>query len=293
MMKALEPYVDNVQAHYDLSDEFFRLFLDPSLTYSCAYFEQDDFTLEQAQVAKIDLALGKLDLQPGMTLLDIGCGWGALAKRAVEQYDVNVIGLTLSQNQFDHARKVVADLSSTRTAEIRLQGWEEFDQPVDRIVSIGAFEHFRRQRYSAFFAKCRSVLPADGRMLLHTIVMRPLAEVLASGVVFTRDDAHFVRFIMREIFPGGQLALSDMVVDKAAEAGFGLGRRHALGPHYRRTLDEWTDKLVAARTEAIELSSEENYDRYIRYLTGCSSRFADGRIDVVQFTLTPEPTRMS
>lgn len=293
MMKALEPYVDNVQAHYDLSDEFFKLFLDPSMTYSCAYFEHDDFTLEQAQMAKIDLALGKLDLQPGMTLLDIGCGWGALAKRAVEQYDVNVIGLTLSQNQFDHARKAVADLSSTRTVEIRLQGWEEFDQPVDRIVSIGAFEHFRRQRYSAFFAKCRSVLETDGRMLLHTIVMRPLAEVLASGVVFTRDDAHFVRFIMREIFPGGQLALSDMVVAKAAEAGFGVEREHPLGPHYRRTLDEWTDNLVAARDEAIELSSEENYDRYIRYLTGCSSRFADGRIDVVQFTLTSEPTRMS
>ncbi|MDJ0396352.1 cyclopropane mycolic acid synthase family methyltransferase [Rhodococcus sp. G-MC3] len=292
-MRALEPYVENVQAHYDLSDEFFRLFLDPSMTYSCAYFERDDMTLEEAQIAKIDLALGKLDLQPGMTLLDIGCGWGALAQRAVEKYDVNVIGLTLSQNQFDHARTVFADQPRTRTVDIRLQGWEEFDQPVDRIVSIGAFEHFRRQRYSAFFEKCRSVLPADGRMLLHTIVMRPIAEVLASGVVFTRDDAHFVRFIMREIFPGGQLAQSDMVVAKSVEAGFGVERQHALGPHYARTLDEWTEKLVAAREDAIELSSEENYDRYIHYLTGCSSRFKDGRIDVVQFTLKPESTSMS
>src|ERR1700748_2466968 len=95
----LTPDFDNVQAHYDLSDEFFRLFLDPTQTYSCAYFESEDMTLEQAQIAKIDLALGKLGLQPGMTLLDIGCGWGATMRRAVEKYGVNVVGLTLSKNQ--------------------------------------------------------------------------------------------------------------------------------------------------------------------------------------------------
>ena len=126
-------------------------------------------------------------------------------------------------------------------------------------------------------------------MLLHTIVMRPLAEVLASGVVFTREDAHFVRFIMREIFPGGQLPQSEMVMTRATEAGFHVERVHALGPHYARTLDEWTDRLLAARDRAIEVSSEENYDRYIHYLTGCSSRFKDKRIDVVQFTLTASP----
>ncbi|MGA9873636.1 MAG: cyclopropane mycolic acid synthase family methyltransferase [Rhodococcus sp. (in: high G+C Gram-positive bacteria)] len=284
MNKKLEPYVDNVQAHYDLSDEFFELFLDDTMTYSCAYFEREHMTLEEAQIAKIDLALGKLDLQPGMTLLDIGCGWGALAKRAAEKYGVDVIGLTLSRNQYEHARTTVAGLPGV---EIRLQGWEEFDQPVDRIVSIGAFEHFRRQRYTAFFDRCRKVLARDGRMLLHTIVMRPLAEVMASGVVFTREDAHFVRFIMREIFPGGQLAQSDMVVSKAADAGFALEREQALGPHYAKTLDEWTRRLEARRDEAIALSSLENYDRYIHYLTGCSFRFKDGRINVVQFTLTP------
>src|ERR1700748_2430401 len=101
----LTPDFDNVQAHYDLSDEFLRLFLDPTQTYSCAYFESDDMTLEQAQIAKIDLALGKLGLQPGMTLLDIGCGWGATLRRAVQKYDVNVVGLTLSKNQATHVQK--------------------------------------------------------------------------------------------------------------------------------------------------------------------------------------------
>src|ERR1044072_3992874 len=103
--RELKPHFEDVQAHYDLSDEFFRLFLDPTQTYSCAYFERDDLTLEEAQIAKIDLSLGKLGLKPGMTLLDIGCGWGATLNRALEKYDVNVIGLTLSEKQKEDKAK--------------------------------------------------------------------------------------------------------------------------------------------------------------------------------------------
>ena len=147
----LTPHFDDVQAHYDLSDDFFRLFLDPTQTYSCAYFERDDMTLEEAQIAKIDLALGKLGLQPGMTLLDVGCGWGATMMRAVEKYDVNVVGLTLSSNQASHVEQLIAKSESPRSKRVLLQGWEQFDEPVDRIVSIGAFEHFGHERYDAFF----------------------------------------------------------------------------------------------------------------------------------------------
>lgn len=290
MNNQLEPFVDDVRAHYDLSDDFFALFLDPSMTYSCAYFEREDMTLEEAQTAKIDLALGKLDLRPGMTLLDIGCGWGALAKRAVEKYDVNVIGLTLSRNQYEHSRAVLADLPTDRVVDIRLQGWEEFDEPVDRIVSIGAFEHFRRQRYSAFFEKCRSVLQPGGRMLLHTIVITPPDPASGAGGL-TREDAHFLRFIVRDIFPGGQLTLVKVVESKAAESGFELLREHALGPHYARTLDEWAGKLVASREKAIALSSQATYDKYVQYLTGSSERFKSSRIDVVQFTLAATTDR--
>jgi cyclopropane fatty-acyl-phospholipid synthase-like methyltransferase len=114
MTKDLTPHFDDVQAHYDLSDDFFRLFLDPTQTYSCAYFERDDMTLEEAQLAKIDLALGKLGLQPGMTLLDVGCGWGATMRRAIEKYDVNVVGLTLSQNQAAHVQKLFDEMDGPR-----------------------------------------------------------------------------------------------------------------------------------------------------------------------------------
>src|SRR6516162_327986 len=127
----LKPHFDDVQAHYDLSDDFFRLFLDPTQTYSCAYFEREDMTLEEAQIAKIDLALGKLGLEPGMTLLDVGCGWGSVMKRAVERHDVNVVGLTLSKNQYSLGQQVLDQIDTDRSRQILLRGWEEFDEPVD------------------------------------------------------------------------------------------------------------------------------------------------------------------
>ena len=129
MTKDLTPHFDDVQAHYDLSDDFFRLFLDPTRTYSCAYFERDDMTLEEAQLAKIDLALGKLGLQPGMTLLDVGCGWGATMRRATEKYDVDVVGLTLSKNQAAHVQQSFDEMDNPRGKRVSLAGWERSTSP--------------------------------------------------------------------------------------------------------------------------------------------------------------------
>lgn len=128
--------VDDVQAHYDLSDAFFALFQDPTRTYSCAYFERDDMTLHEAQVAKLDLTLGKLGLEPGMTLLDVGCGWGSVMKRAVERYDVNVVGLTLSKNQHAYCQQVLDKVDTNRSHRVLLSDWANFSEPVDRIVTI-------------------------------------------------------------------------------------------------------------------------------------------------------------
>ena len=162
----MEPHFEEVQAHYDLSDDFFGLFQDPSRTYSCAYYEREDMTLAEAQVAKIDLALGKLKLEPGMTLLDIGCGWGSVLQRAVEKYDVNVVGLTLSRNQCKFAQELLDGIDTERSRRILLRGWEQFDEPVDRIVSIEAIEAFPQERYAPFFTMCSNALPSGGRMLL-------------------------------------------------------------------------------------------------------------------------------
>ncbi|MDT5223511.1 MAG: cyclopropane-fatty-acyl-phospholipid synthase, partial [Mycobacterium sp.] len=266
----LKPHFDDIQAHYDLSDDFFRLFLDPTQTYSCAYFERDDMTLEEAQIAKIDLALGKLGLQPGMTLLDVGCGWGATMLRALNSYDVNVVGLTLSQNQAKHVEQLLANSDSSRSKRVLLQGWEQFEEPVDRIVSIGAFEHFGHERYDAFFALAHRLLPEDGIMLLHTITgLHPL-EMKDRGIPLTFEFARFVKFIVTEIFPGGRLPSIPMVEERATANGFDVTRVQSLQPHYAKTLDIWSAALEAHKDQAIAVQSEEVYERYMKYLTGCA-----------------------
>ena len=285
MAEKLRPHFEDVQAHYDLSDEFFRLFLDPSQTYSCAYFERDDMTLEEAQQAKVDLALGKLGLEPGMTLLDVGCGWGSTMRRAVEKYDVNVIGLTLSKNQAGYVQKTLDEMDSPRAKEIRLAGWEEFNQPVDRIVSIGAFEHFGHDRYDDFFQMAKEALPDDGVMLLHTITGLTPAQMTERGMPLTFELARFMKFIITEIFPGGRLPSIEMVEDRCSKGGFTLTRRQSLQPHYAKTLDHWSSALEAHKDEAIKIQSQEMYDRYMHYLTGCANGFRIGYIDVNQFTL--------
>ncbi|MGH3639280.1 MAG: cyclopropane mycolic acid synthase family methyltransferase [Mycobacterium sp.] len=281
----LKPHFDDVQAHYDLSDDFFRLFLDRTQTYSCAYFERDDMTLEEAQIAKIDLSLGKLGLEPGMTLLDIGCGWGATVKRAVERYDVNVVGLTLSKNQQAHVTELLAETHTPRSKRVLLEGWEQFHEQVDRIVSIGAFEHFGRDRYDDFFKMAYAALPVGGVMMLHTIIKPSDDQFAERALPLTMTKLKFFKFIMEEIFPGGDLPHVVTVEEHAAKVGFEVTRIQPLRLHYARTLEIWAAALEARKDEAIAIQSEEVYDRYMRYLTGCAELFNEGYTDICQFTL--------
>jgi cyclopropane-fatty-acyl-phospholipid synthase len=288
----LSPPIEAVQSHYDRSNEFFKLFLDPSMTYSCAYFERDGMTLEEAQYAKRKLALDKLNLEPGMTLLDIGCGWGSTMRHAVAEYDVNVIGLTLSENQLAHDTAKFAEMESTRRKEVRLQGWEQFDEPIDRIVSLGAFEHFADgagdagyERYGVFFKKFYNLMPDDGRMLLHTITIPDPVQTQELGLKITMTLLRYIKFILTEIFPGGRLPNVSQVDRYSADAGFKVERHHVIGEHYVPTLNAWAAALEAHKDEAIELQGQQMYDIYMHYLTGCSDLFRDGYTSVCQFTL--------
>jgi len=284
----LTPYYEESQSIYDISNDFFALFLGPTMGYTCGYYERDDMTLDESQMAKFDLALGKLNLEPGMTLLDVGCGWGGAMEVAVQRYDVNVIGITLSKAQSEFARERLAKLDTDRSMEVRLQGWEEFDEPVDRIVSIGAFEAFKAERYPLFFERAYQILPRDGRMLLHTILAHTQKFFRENGVKLTISDLKFMRFIGTEIFPGGQLPAVEDIEELADGAGFTLERVHLLQPHYARTLDMWADNLAANRDQAIAITSEEIYDRYMKYLTGCADFFRRGITNIGQFTLVKE-----
>ncbi|OBC00251.1 class I SAM-dependent methyltransferase, partial [Mycobacterium sp. 852002-40037_SCH5390672] len=216
-------------------------------------------------------------LEPGMTLLDIGCGWGATLRRAIEKYDVNVVGLTLSENQAEHVQKTFDQMDTPRTRRVLLEGWEKFHEPVDRIVSIGAFEHFGRQRYGrffkmerypAFFDRAYDILPDDGRMLLHTILTYQWQEMPARGITLTMSDIRFARFIGQEIFPGGQLPAQEDIFKFGEAAGFSVERVQLLQKHYERTLNIWAANLEANKEKAIAIQSQEVYDKYMHYLTG-------------------------
>jgi len=281
----LTPYYEESQSIYDVSNDFFALFLGPTMGYTCGYYERDDMDLDESQIAKFDLALGKLDLEPGMTLLDVGCGWGGALELAVQKYDVNVIGITLSKAQSEFARERLAKLDTNRSIEVRLQGWEEFDEPVDRIVSIGAFEAFKVERYPLFFDKAYKLLPDGGRMLLHTILAHTQQFFRDNGIKLTISDLKFMKFIGTEIFPGGQLPAVEDIEKLAADSGFTLERVHLLQPHYARTLDMWAENLEKNKDQAIAMQGEAEYDKYMHYLTGCADFFKRGITNVGQFTL--------
>lgn len=284
-MAELRPFYEESQATYDISDEFFALFLDPNMVYTCAYFKNDDMTLEEAQIAKLDLALDKLNLEPGMTVLDVGCGWGGAVVRAVEKYDVNVIGITLSKNHYQRSKARLEAIPTSRHTEARLQGWEEFDEKVDRIVSFEAFDAFKKERYATFFERTHDILPDDGRMLLHSIFTHPQTYWRDHGITVTMSDLRFFRFLATEIFPGGGMCGETDIVDNAKAAGFWVDEIQYLQPHYARTLDIWADNLQANRDTAIAIQSEEVYDRFMRYLTGCAGLFRKGISNVAQYTL--------
>ena len=263
-----------VQAHYDLSDEFFTLFLDPSMMYSCAKFDTPESTLAEAQRAKIDLSLGKLDLKPGHKLLDVGCGWGATALRAREKFGASVTGLTLSKNQHAHCESLARGKDGI---EFRLEGWETYEGKADRIVSIGAFEHFGRDKHADFFARCRSFLPDDGLMLLHTITLGKPSKSFS----FLR----FVHFMSYKIFPGGDVPPPERVFEMARAGGFELVHLESLRLHYARTLDCWAENLTQNQSKAIEVAGDETYKTYMKYLTDCAKFFRSGEVNVYQYRL--------
>ena len=278
--KDLTPHFEDIQAHYDLSDDFFGVFQDPTRKYSCAYFTGPTVTLSEAQVANVDQHLERLDLKPGMTLLEVGCGWGLTLQRAMEKYDVNVIGLTLSKNQQAYCSQILGNLGSERTFDVRLQGWEQFHSPVDRIVSIEAFEHFGFERYDEFFKSCFDIMPDDGRMTIQSSVAYHPDNLQARGKKITFEMARFIKFMITEIFPGGRIPSTEMMVERGEKAGFTVPEAMSLRNHYIKTLGIWAGRLEHHKDQAIAAAGIENYDRYMKYLTGCQYYFVEEAIDV-------------
>ncbi len=265
-----------IRHHYDVSNDFYRRMLGPTMVYSCAYFASPDDTLEAAQTRKLDLVCRKLELRPDERLLDIGCGWGSLLLHAASAYGVRGVGVTLSQEQAQLARERVTQAGLSGRIEIRVQDYREVaDGPYDKIASIGMFEHVGRANLPVYFAHALELLHPDGLFLNHGIV-RPADA-----------GAELGSFSERYVFPDGELHTQGIVINAIEDAGFELLDDESLRPHYAETLRRWAANHQAHREEAVaEIGLER--DRVWRlHNVGAALGFERGRLSVHQVLARP------
>ena len=280
----LEKDAEQIQFHYDVSDDFYALWLDPRRVYSCAYYRDEAMTLAQAQEAKLDHICRKLMLQPGERFLDIGAGWGGLLLWAAEHYGVDATGITLSKNQHAHVQRLITAKGLQGRVRVELRDYRHLDesQPFDKISSVGMFEHVGRAQMGAYFAKIMRLLAPGGLVLNHGIT--------AGGVDNHQLGAGRGDFIEKYIFPGGELLHVSDVLTHIARSGLEMVDTENLRPHYARTLWGWSDALEARLDAAQQvLAASGNSERaakilraYRLYLAGSAMCFEQGWISLHQ-----------
>ncbi|WP_423820518.1 cyclopropane-fatty-acyl-phospholipid synthase family protein [Salinisphaera sp. SPP-AMP-43] len=263
----------NVQHHYDIDNELFQHFLDEDMQYSCAYFERDDMTLDEAQRAKLAHIGRKLLLKPGDKVLDIGCGWGGMALYLAETYDVEVVGLTLSNDQFSHAKKRAEAKGLSHRVTFLKEDYREHQGAYDAIVSVGMFEHVGRPQYQTFFDQVARLLKPDGRSLIHTI---------ARNGVPPRDSRNW---ITKYIFPGGYIPSLSDIAPCVENTGMDLSDLEVWRIHYARTLAAWNERFQQRRDVFRERLGERFCRMWEFYLLGCEAIFRYGDLVVYHVQL--------
>ncbi|HUW38526.1 MAG TPA: class I SAM-dependent methyltransferase [Rhodocyclaceae bacterium] len=266
----------NIGFHYDVSNDFFALWLDARRVYSCAYFRRPEDSLELAQEQKLDLICRKLMLQPGERLLDIGCGWGGLIFWAAANYGVHCLGITLSQKQHDYVSAEIARLGLADRVEVRLLDYREVpeDRSFDKIASVGMFEHVGRANLGRYFAKIHRLLKPGGLVLNHGIT--------AAGVGTQGLRSGISDFIDQYVFPGGELVHVSSVIEALASEGLECLDVESLRPHYSRTLWHWVERLEANAGRARELVGEKKFRVWRIYMAGSAHAFARGWMSLSQ-----------
>lgn len=264
-----------VSSHYDIGNDFYKLWLDKSMSYSCGYFKNDEDSLYQAQVNKVDHILEKLQLKEGMTLLDIGCGWGFLLKRAVETYGVKGVGITLSHEQHKQFNEDIERLGLQDQLECRLMDYRDLEKSgmeFDRVVSVGMIEHVGRGNYGEFMKNVDAVLKPKGLFLLHYI----------SALRENDGDA----FIKKYIFPGGVIPSFREIVDILPDYNFYTLDVESLRRHYSKTLLCWRKNFLDHWDEIVEMQGLEFARMWHLYLAACAATFHNGIIDLDQILMS-------
>lgn len=264
-----------VQSHYDIGNDFYKLWLDETLCYSCGYFLHEDDTLYQAQVNKVDYILKKLYLKEGMSLLDIGCGWGFLLIEAAKKYGIRGVGITLSKEQYNEFRKRITEEHLEQQLTVELMDYRDlpgYGQKFDRIVSVGMLEHVGRDNYQLFMDCANQIIKSGGLFLLHFI----------SGLKEHAGDP----WIKKYIFPGGMVPSLREMLSCAAEDGFHTMDIENLRLHYNRTLLCW-EKNFREHIDEVQNKFDERFVRmWDLYLSACAATFHNGIIDLHQILFT-------
>ncbi|MCA9133480.1 MAG: class I SAM-dependent methyltransferase [Planctomycetales bacterium] len=266
-----------IQFHYDLSNNFYKLFLDQDMVYSCAYFRDWNESLEQAQQNKLDVTCRKLQLQPQERLLDIGCGWGALICHAAEHYGVTAHGVTLSQAQLEETQRKIKERGLQDRVTVALCDYNDVQGEYDKVASIGMAEHVGIDNLAGYMNKVRSLLAPGGLFLNHAIT-RPAK---GSAKAFRRHSTER-RLLTKYIFPGGELDHQGHVVDCMEAAGFEVHDVEGWRDHYGLTCEHWARRLEANREEAVQLIGEEKYRMWLLYLAGVCLALSDGTARIFQ-----------
>lgn len=269
----------NVAHHYDLDEAFYRRFLDADLHYSCAYYAEPQLSLEQAQQQKCALIARKLDLRPGMRVLDIGCGWGSLALYLAERHEVHVTGITLSRTQWQAAQRRAAERGLAGRVDFRLQDYRELPGRFDAVVSVGMFEHVGRPQYRAYFRRVYELLRPDGVALLHTIGRQcPPGGTNA--------------WIRKYIFPGGYIPAASEMLAAVEASGLWLTDLEIWRLHYAETLAEWQRRFQRQRDDIRRHYDERFCRMWEFYLAASEAGFRDGDLVVFQAQLAKSRGRL-
>jgi cyclopropane-fatty-acyl-phospholipid synthase len=264
----------NIQYHYDASNDFYELFLDSRLVYSCAYFKDPAWSIDQAQAAKLEYICRKLDVQPGERFLDIGCGWGALILRAAGEHGAVATGCTLSRNQFQTAKQRIRENGLDGRVTVLETDYRDLEGCYDKIASVGMFEHVGRKRLGEYFRKCYSLLAPGGLFLNHGVIRPQLVKETAETVFWTK-----------QVFPGAQTVhLADVILE-AENAGFEVLDVENLRPHYALTCRAWVERLRQHEAECLRLVGREKYRSWLLLLAAASFAFEDGQTDLCQVLL--------